>query len=291
MPSPWSAAGVAALALSGVAAAQVPPNSPVFSDDFEAYAPGVFPCGTTGCTGAGGWGVWFYEYGPGPHPGQLVSGVGHSGTHAVWMSPRTDIVRRCNFISGVWRVTSWTWFPPEANASTDSADFILFNESDGVAPEGFASIILFEGQSGTVKNTWNPSQNLPLVRGRWAELRLELNVDLNRLSVWYDGQPLFVNETYRTEGPLALQCINWYSDGVDGMLFDDVSIQPIPGTCYPNCDNSTIPPVLNVQDFNCFMGRFNAGSSWANCDASTAPPLLNVLDFNCFLNRYLAGCP
>jgi hypothetical protein len=61
--------------------------------------------------------------------------------------------------------------------------------------------------------------------------------------------------------------------------------------CYPNCDGSTTPPVLNVLDFNCFLNRFSAGNAYANCDNSTTPPVLNVLDFNCFLNRFSAGCP
>lgn len=29
--------------------------------------------------------------------------------------------------------------------------------------------------------------------------------------------------------------------------------------CYPNCDGSTTPPVLNVLDFACFLNRFAAG--------------------------------
>jgi hypothetical protein len=61
--------------------------------------------------------------------------------------------------------------------------------------------------------------------------------------------------------------------------------------CYANCDGSTIAPVLNVLDFNCFLNRFSSGDSYANCDGSTIAPALNVLDFNCFLNRFSAGCP
>jgi hypothetical protein len=61
--------------------------------------------------------------------------------------------------------------------------------------------------------------------------------------------------------------------------------------CYANCDGSTIAPVLNVLDFNCFLNSFAAGASYANCDGSTIAPVLNVLDFNCFLNRFAAGCP
>jgi hypothetical protein len=64
-----------------------------------------------------------------------------------------------------------------------------------------------------------------------------------------------------------------------------------PAVCYANCDNSTTVPVLNVQDFTCFLQRYAAGDSYANCDASTTPPTLNVQDFTCFLQRYAAGCP
>jgi len=61
--------------------------------------------------------------------------------------------------------------------------------------------------------------------------------------------------------------------------------------CYPNCDNSTIPPVLNVNDFFCFLNRYAQGDSYANCDNSTIPPVLNISDFLCFVNVYAGGCP
>ncbi len=64
-----------------------------------------------------------------------------------------------------------------------------------------------------------------------------------------------------------------------------------PAGCYANCDQSTIAPILNVNDFSCFLNRYAAGSSMANCDGSTIAPILNVNDFTCFLNRYAAGCP
>ena len=62
-------------------------------------------------------------------------------------------------------------------------------------------------------------------------------------------------------------------------------------TCYANCDASSIAPILNVNDFTCFLNKFAAGDSYANCDASTNAPTLNVNDFTCFLNKFAAGCP
>jgi hypothetical protein len=64
-----------------------------------------------------------------------------------------------------------------------------------------------------------------------------------------------------------------------------------PPACYANCDNSTVPPVLNVIDFTCFLQKFAAGDPYANCDHSTTPPVLNVIDFTCFLQKFAAGCP
>lgn len=70
--------------------------------------------------------------------------------------------------------------------------------------------------------------------------------------------------------------------------------------CYANCDNSSVPPVLNPNDFSCFLNAYrNALTlppdqqvlSYANCDQSNVPPVLNSLDFQCYLSKYAAGCP
>jgi hypothetical protein len=80
----------------------------------------------------------------------------------------------------------------------------------------------------------------------------------------------------------------------EGFGSDNYSLKyscPVLVACYANCDHSTVTPVLNVNDFQCFMNAYAAGESYANCDQSTIPPVLNVNDFNCFLNKYGAGCP
>lgn len=71
---------------------------------------------------------------------------------------------------------------------------------------------------------------------------------------------------------------------------DDLEYRAGGAVCYPNCDGSTISPVLNVSDFACFLNRFAAADSYANCDGSTTVPVLNVADFSCFLNAFAAGC-
>jgi hypothetical protein len=61
--------------------------------------------------------------------------------------------------------------------------------------------------------------------------------------------------------------------------------------CPANCDGSTATPVLNVDDFTCFINKFAVGDPSANCDCSTSEPILNVDDFTCFINSFAMGCP
>jgi hypothetical protein len=63
-----------------------------------------------------------------------------------------------------------------------------------------------------------------------------------------------------------------------------------PADCYANCDGSSLCPVLNVNDFICYLQQYAAAETWANCDQSTAAPVLNVNDFLCFVNRFAEGC-
>src|SRR5262249_30136281 len=60
--------------------------------------------------------------------------------------------------------------------------------------------------------------------------------------------------------------------------------------CYANCDGTTVRPLLNASDFQCFLNAFAAGTEYANCDESTTSPVLNVNDFQCYLNQFAGGC-
>ncbi len=60
--------------------------------------------------------------------------------------------------------------------------------------------------------------------------------------------------------------------------------------CYPNCDNSSSPPILNANDFQCYLNKFGGLDPYANCDGSTTTPILSANDFQCFLNSFASGC-
>jgi hypothetical protein len=76
----------------------------------------------------------------------------------------------------------------------------------------------------------------------------------------------------------------------DVTAWDNLAVAPFV-SCYANCDASTQAPVLNVQDFTCFLQKYASNDPYANCDGSTQAPVLNVQDFTCFLQKYASGCP
>jgi hypothetical protein len=84
---------------------------------------------------------------------------------------------------------------------------------------------------------------------------------------------------------------NDYNVIVSNVLGSVTSGNATLSTCYANCDCSQTQPILNVNDFSCFLNRYAAGDTYANCDGSTTSPQLNVLDFSCFLNAFASGCP
>ncbi len=110
--------------------------------------------------------------------------------------------------------------------------------------------------------------------------------------------PLNPNEVASGQ-TLYLQWFVTDAGAVGGQALSNVAQVPVfcgfngcPAPCgYANCDASTTPPILNVNDFSCFLNRFSNGDPWANCDQSTTPPVLNVLDFSCFMNAFAKGCP
>jgi hypothetical protein len=109
----------------------------------------------------------------------------------------------------------------------------------------------------------------------------------------------FTANTAPEAGTATLEAFKPHTPGAVTM---DVVVPSLPAIppCYANCDQSTTVPILNVEDFACFINQFAEAQSlthsqqvthYANCDNSTTAPVLNVEDFACFLNRFAQGCP
>jgi subtilisin-like proprotein convertase family protein len=123
----------------------------------------------------------------------------------------------------------------------------------------------------------------------------------NATGTWRPDNPLSVFAGVNSAGAWRLEVQDCF-DGYLGML-ESFTLSLEPGgapPCYANCDGSTTPPILNVEDFTCFINKFAEAQAlppaqqlthYANCDQSTTSPVLNVEDFTCFINKFAQGCP
>lgn len=141
---------------------------------------------------------------------------------------------------------------------------------------------------GVVVNSTNPVVNV--WRGVWTPASYTPRVVTfsSRGAASAPGEHSAVAILYGFDpngNPLYVQA---YVDGVFGSVLIPFGLA---AQCYANCDGSTAVPVLNVNDFQCFLNRYAAGDPYANCDGSTAAPVLNINDFQCFLNQFAVGCP
>ncbi len=96
-------------------------------------------------------------------------------------------------------------------------------------------------------------------------------------------------------GSPDITSINWVEIHADTwgagftLWFDGVGFEPTP--CYPDCDQSTGPGVLDIFDFLCFGNLFSANDPYAcDCDTSTGPGVCDIFDFLCFGNAFHGGC-
>ena len=114
----------------------------------------------------------------------------------------------------------------------------------------------------------------------WIVLECDSPSD-NPVWNWATGSTGFMSTTNQNQ-------TTWQPGGSGAVSATIIEGTPV---CYANCDGSTAPPILNVNDFICFQQKFAAGDTYANCDGSTATPILNVNDFICYQQRFAAGCP
>jgi len=142
-----------------------------------------------------------------------------------------------------------------------------------------------------VSGTIEPADPLVQQLGAGPDSPMGPGFDLNWYTIDGGGATYLTGGTYSL-GSTAGQPDAGFMSGGDfevggGFWYGAIPNEP----CYANCDLSTLPPILNVNDFICFNNRFAAGDSVANCDQSTIAPVLNVNDYICFNNLYATGCP
>ncbi|OQC39836.1 MAG: hypothetical protein BWX64_01561 [Acidobacteria bacterium ADurb.Bin051] len=209
-----------------------------WSDDFDSYATG------SQLHGQGGWKGW----GNDPAFGALVSAAQSRSTpNSVAVVGTTDLLHEYGETSGQWVFTAWQYVPTTFDGESY---FIMLNTYDDAGANNNWSVqVRFDGAANQVVNDGGSSGGtLPLVRGRWVEIRVEIDLDTDTGAFYYDNQQLY-SGTWSGQvsggGAQAIAAVDLFADDSSVVYYDDMSL--VDANQPPVCSNPADVPWLSVS--------------------------------------------
>ncbi len=212
-----------------------------WSDNFDSYATG------SQMHGQGGWKGWFND----PAAGALTSSAqARSAPNSVDILGASDLVHEYSgYTTGQWTYTAWQFVPDN---TTGASYFILLNSYDDAgATNNWSVQVQFDSAQNLVINDGVSGGNLPLVKGQWVEIRVEIDLDANTQAFYYNNQQLYTGswtEELSGGGAVNIGAVDLFANNASSVFYDDVSLvnasQPVA------CDAPADIPWASVNPAN-----------------------------------------
>ncbi len=179
-------------------------------DDFESYEVGA------GLLGKGIWSTWSAVA---AEDGVVSTEQAATGTKSLKLDGVKDVTADVPQTSGVWEVRSKVFIPSDHTAN---AFFIMMNVFDRATQSYSWALQLTMGGTGVIH--YDDTHTLPLVVGAWSEIRVVVDLDANKKSVYYNGAALIENVDWApADTAVAMTVIDYYNEGT-AVYWDDVSV-------------------------------------------------------------------
>jgi len=187
-----------------------------WSDNFDSYAAGSI-------NGLGGWQGW--DNVP-AGAGVVTTTMARSGPHSQGINGAADSVRRYTGVNtGQWTYSAWQFIPQGFSGDTF---FILNNVYNDGGPYNWAVQLKFSGSAGTVIDDNGRAGNaVNFVRGQWAEIRVDFDLNANTLSQYYNNS-LIASGTWASAGAIELGAVDLFANNASIVFYDDMSLSRIP---------------------------------------------------------------
>ena len=191
---------------------------PGWSDNFDSYATGQ------SVHGLGGWKGW------GDDPTFTASTTDTfalSAPNSVEIEGLADLVHEFSgYTSGLWTLTAWQYIP--ANMTGLSYYIWLNQYDDPGATLNWSVQVNFNGATGNIISE-NDNGTLPFVTDEWAELRIDLDLDGDVQTFYYNGTELYTKswaDGVSGGGIAAIGAIDLFANNATSVYYDDISIAP-----------------------------------------------------------------
>jgi len=206
--------------LAGIAAIAIAPAAALaqWSDGFETYDNGQL------LDNVGGWAGWDNSSGA---AGTATNAQAHSGDQSIFVGPAGDAVRPFSgYNSGQWSLSAWMLL--FQNNHTADTYFIVNNVYNHGGPYQWTIQMQFDITSGTVLDDYRSETPIAIAYDRWAEIRIDFDLDANTQSSYYDGQLLSSGVWAVRGGVVEFANIDLYTNGAT-VYYDDFNLIPAPG--------------------------------------------------------------
>lgn len=182
----------------------------------------------------------------------------HSGSNAVAIDNEDGAVYRFNgYTEGAWEFSAGLYVPEEMG---DDQTFVLLNTYP--APENCHQSLRLriKGGLGVIRDIETQAE-LPLVKGRWSEIKIVIDLDQDQQSVYYSGD-LLVTKSWTAGvepgGALNIGAVDlWAYYSPDAIYYDDISLKRSAGAPCPADINGD--GFVNTSDLLALL------AAWGQC--------------------------
>lgn len=189
-----------------------------FFDDFESYEVG------SDLHGQGGWKGWDNES---QYGAPVSAEYSSSGENSLKIDGDADLVHEVSAANGKWVVRAMQYIP---RGATGESWFILMNQyEDGKndPAEWWSLELNFDLHAGTVADA-NRGGEVSLVRDRWTEVRVEVDLTENVQRAYYNDELIVTGEWYGSKGAIA--AIDLFANNASPVYYDDIRVVPEPSS-------------------------------------------------------------
>jgi hypothetical protein len=165
--------------------------------------------------------------------------------NSIEIKENTDLVHEFSgYNDGVWRFSAWQYVPADFFGQTY---FILMNQYTDGGPYNWSTQVSFNGSGNVVVAEFDPYETLPLKKGQWVELRVDIDLENNLQRFYYGGTQLYEAPWLRDMNSIAnIAAIDLYANGATAVFYDNLSLTE-PSDSVIGWANLQWPPSLTQQ--------------------------------------------
>ncbi|MCL4264961.1 MAG: M36 family metallopeptidase [Anaerolineae bacterium] len=219
--------------------APAPLNGGNWFDNFDSYATG------SQMHGQGGWKGWDNS----PAAGALTSDAqSFSAPNSVEIVGVSDLVHEYSgYTSGQWTYTAWQYIP---DGFSGNQMFILLNTYNDGGPYNWSTQVRFDSVANQAISDFDGGA-LPLITGEWVELRVEIDLDADLQTFYYDGQMLYQKswvDGVTGGGTANIAAVDLWGNSSTAVYYDNISLHPPGQNCPPANDIPwvTVSPITGT---------------------------------------------